>query len=223
MAFAPSIIGPDERLIMICRLHWIYLAQGIAWLILWSVIGFGLDHMLWTYFGNYIPFYNREFMGYFINYWSSPIKWMFVAAGLVFVSSYFLKLISSEVALTSKRLIYKTGFLFVDLQEIELEEVKGEKVHHGILGWLLGYGRIEFDCRFIGDVFLPAIANPYRLMKAVHRARSKLTDSIAFAFPMPVGPQSVHVPMHGQWEHSVHQTASDSTITVSKSKVANQK
>lgn len=71
--------------------------------------------------------------------------------------------------------------IFVEVEEIELEEIKGEHIHHGLLGRFLKYGAIDFDCRFIGDVSLLAIRKPYRFIKALHVARSRVVDSMAYA------------------------------------------
>lgn len=194
MPFARRIIGPDERLVMVCRLHWIYVAQGVCWLALLGAGGFYADARLWDAFGYAIPDYSRDLFGVPVTFWTSPLKWMFTAAGLVFFITYFLKYIASEIALTSKRIIYKHGWLFVELEEIDLDEIKGERVHHGFFGWLLGYGTVFLDCRFIGDTLLPAVRRPYRFLKGVHSARARLADSIGFAVPldMPQQPARPH-------------------------------
>jgi hypothetical protein len=69
--------------------------------------------------------------------------------------------------------VLKTGLIFVEIDQVDLEDIRAEHVHHGLLGWLLHYGSIRLDCRFIHDVKIPAIGNPYRFVEASHNARLK--------------------------------------------------
>jgi hypothetical protein len=91
--------------------------------------------------------------------------------------------LGTQIALTNQRLVYKTGLLIVNTEEIDLVEIRAETVHHGLLGRLLGYGRIKLDSRFVGDVFLPAVRAPYRLVKAMNTARTHVHDPMTDAIP----------------------------------------
>ncbi|MCB1530331.1 MAG: PH domain-containing protein [Rhodospirillales bacterium] len=181
MSYVHKIIGLDERLIGVSRLHWIYTLQGLLWFTGLAVVGVLIDQYLWAYFGNRVPFYRWALDGFGFDAQHTGIKWLFAGAGLYIFLVYFIKTLATEVALTSRRVIYKTGLIFVEVEEIELEEIKGEHIHHGLLGRFLKYGAIDFDCRFIGDVSLPAIRKPYRFIKALHVARSRVVDSMAYA------------------------------------------
>jgi hypothetical protein len=84
---------------------------------------------------------------------------------------YLITYISTEVGLTNERIIIKSGLILVKVDEVDLEDIRAEHVYHGLLGWLLKYGKIKLDCRFVEDVDILAIANPYRFVKASHKAR----------------------------------------------------
>lgn len=82
------------------------------------------------------------------------------------------KVLGTEIALTNKRLIYKTGLIFVQSSEVELAEVSEAKVNNGWFGVILGYGTINLDCRFVGDFAIPTIKNPYKILRQINKFRS---------------------------------------------------
>ena len=160
MAFINKIVSPDEKLLGIARLHWIYLVQGIAWLL---ALGF---------FGGFI---NQLFSGAF-NRIGSFVFILSLAAGLgIFVYKY-IAFISTELGLTTQRCIFKRGMFWVDVREIDLEEVKSASINNGLLGRIFNYGYIFLDARFIEDIKLPAIADPYRFMKAFNEVRTRIKE-----------------------------------------------
>ena len=66
------------------------------------------------------------------------------------------------------------------MEEIELDDIRAEQIHHGIWGRLFGCGYLNVDSRFVGDILLPYVTNPYKLLRALHKARSKLARDHVF-------------------------------------------
>lgn len=178
-SFIRHIIGSDERIIVLARLHWIYLVMGALWLVVLAGIGLVLDFFLWVYFGSSVPLAAQELFGFRISAKTPVMLILFGGCGVVVFLQHLIKKMASEIALTNHRLIYKTGLIFVEVEELDLAEIRAERVHHGMLGRFLGYGRLQMDSRFIGDVRLPAVKRPYRLLKAMHTVRAKLHDPLA--------------------------------------------
>lgn len=173
MSYIRKVIGTNEKLVLLTRLHWIYPLEAVLWFCLITGIGLLIDHYLWAYAG--VKAQNYTIDMYFIKFdeQHTPIPWAFGFTGLAVFWPLFLTYISTEIGLTDRRIIHKKGLMMIEVQQVELEDIRGEQVHHGWLGWILGYGRIHFDCRFIDDVYLPATRDPYRLVKAVHTARMR--------------------------------------------------
>jgi len=172
-----KIINPNEKVIAVRRPHWIYLAWGVFWFILMSGIGIMADELLFRYAGSVIPpetlWFNVDWGIVQISRHGTPIPLFGIATGLAVMLPYFLTYISTVIVLTGERFIHKTGLIFVQIVQVDLEDIRAEHVDHGYLGWLIGYATIRFDCRFIEDVRLPAIAKPYALIKATHNVRYK--------------------------------------------------
>ena len=182
MAYIRKIIGTDEKLVGIARLHWIYILKGTLWLL--ACMGFAwavnsgilyLTHFLMETRGDLgtsaTPFY-------LINTWITPFM---LITGLILLSFYVVKVVTTEIGLTTSRLIHKYGFIFVKVQEIDINEISGEALDLGMFGRFWGYGYLNLDCRFIGDVHLPAIEHPERFVRVLHQLRANTGDTPSMA------------------------------------------
>ncbi len=172
MAFITRLVGPDEKLIGIARLHWIYGVKGLMWLggsiALGGAINWALRYALGgalmsTAAGGLLTIGNAAF-------------WICLILGLSLFVFYFIMMLATEIGLTNRRVIYKTGLIFVKTEGIDLEEIKGAFVDNEVFGRLLNYGTIKFDSRFVQDMNLPAVADPYRFVKALNDQRSTMKD-----------------------------------------------
>ena len=107
------------------------------------------------------------------------------AIGLMVGIIMLLKYYGTEIAITDHRVIYKTGLFFVTVEELELSEIKEEKVHHGLIGHLLNFGDTKLDSRFVGDLQLPFIKNPYKFLRFTHKVRASLPHGQSAEDPIP--------------------------------------
>lgn len=178
MAYVHKVIGHDETLIGVAQLHWIYVVKGFFMFLACVLFGWGLNYLLiktMAYItqgmasGAYVPFMA-------VNLWLLPGA---IVIGFVLMSFYITKILTTEVGLTNKRIVYKTGWLFVNVKEIDIEEIRGENLDTGLLGRFLDYGYVNLDCRFIGDIKLPAIAKANTFLKALHKTRSDVLDTVS--------------------------------------------
>ncbi len=176
MSYVRKVITSEEKLLAIFRPHWIYFIEGLIWFAALFLAGQIADYYLYQYFGSHAYTFNVDLWIVQFDERNTPIPWLFSLTGLALFLPVFLTYIATEVGLTDQRIIKKRGLIFVEIDQIDLEDIRAEHVHHGWFGWLLGYGRIRLDCRFIHDVRLPAIRRPYRLIKASHKARMKHPD-----------------------------------------------
>ena len=174
MAYVKKIIGKDEHIIGIARLHWIYLAKGLFGFAVCLTLGLAFDAILFrtlTAISEMAPNTGGKLLAV-ANSWVTPL---FVIFGGAYFLLYLLKVLYTEIALTEKRIIHKSGFIFVKINEIDIEEISAENMDMGYFGSLLGYGYIMLDCRFVGDIKLPAIGHANTFVKALHAARTKVT------------------------------------------------
>ena len=188
-----SFIGPEEHITLLARPHWIYLMEGVVWMMALLVFGGAFDYLLREYAESSLPLAGSEIPGLHINSGTPLMLFLFGVCGLFIFLVYIAKMLATEIAVTTHRLIYKTGFIFVEVEETDLVEIRAEHIHHGLLGRFLGYGTLRLDSRFVGDITLPAIKKPYKIIKAMHAARGKMPDPMADA--------PVHAPVHYHTTH----------------------
>lgn len=175
MAYVTKMIANGETLIGVSRLHWIYLVQGLVWLIGLMAVGFMLDALIGMALGAIIP--GTQF--YFAGLQATWLELFFLAAGLYLFGIFFVKVATTEFALTDQRVIYKVGWIFVNVQEMNLDEIRGTRVDLGMLGRFLGYGSIALDARFVGDLVTGHINKPYRFTKAMNEAQENIDANIS--------------------------------------------
>ena len=171
MAYVKKIIGSHERLIGIARLHWIYLAKGFIGFSICVILGLSLDAIMvkmLTALSAIAPNAGTDMVA-LASSWITPLS---IIIGGYYFLLYLIKVIYTEIALTDKRVIHKTGFLFVKIEEIDIEEISAENMDMGYFGSILGYAYLMLDCRFVGDIKLPAIGKANSFVKALHAART---------------------------------------------------
>lgn len=172
MRFIDRIIGPDEKKIGIVTAHWIYGVRGLGWLI--SFIGLG---WITNYYGiGYLAAYLGQGAVPALFTLSRYVTIITIAAGALIFLFYCTKMISTEIGLTDRRVMLKEGLIFVDVKEIDIDEIKAANVNNGVFGRFLNYGYIFLDSRFVQNIQLIAIGDPYRFVKALNEARTRRQD-----------------------------------------------
>lgn len=179
-SFIKRTMGRDEHLIMVARLHWFYLVVGFTWFLGFVVTGISAEALIWHYFESNIPPFERDILGLNFNSRGAVLKWFLTIVGSAVLIYHIIKYCTTRIGLTNKRILIRTNLIFVQVDEVDLEEIKSEHVDNGLLGRFLNYGEIHYDARFVGDISLPDIADPYKLLRKTHEARTRLSDDMDF-------------------------------------------
>lgn len=178
MSYVHKLINDDEKLIGIARLHWIYVAQGLLWFFALAGSGYLLSWLMNRGLQATMNLTNNPYIPAPFMTLSNGVMLFMLAAGAIIFLFYVVKVLSTQVALTDRRVIHKYGLLFVNVHQIDLEEIRGENIDLGYFGRILGYGEIMLDCRFVGDIRLPAIENPEVFIRALHDRRAHTQDAL---------------------------------------------
>jgi len=93
--------------------------------------------------------------------------------GLIFLIWAAINVRSTEVAITSRRVIAKTGFIRRHTVEINLDKIEALKVEQGLMGRILNYGTIFMSGAGTSVAPLRSIADPLvfrrKFMEATNR------------------------------------------------------
>ena len=117
-----------------------------------------------------------------VSWWSQfglvllGIVTLVVAVGLVFLIWAWIRVRSTELAITNKRVIAKFGFVKRHTVEINLDKVEALKVEQGVWGRILNYGTIFISGAGTSVAPIPNIADPLvfrrKFMEATNRPLS---------------------------------------------------
>lgn len=86
--------------------------------------------------------------------------------GLIFLIIAYLRYISTELAITNKRVIAKFGFIRRRTVEINIDRVESIQVDQGVLGRLFNYGSLIVSGAGTPQAPIPGVSNPLAFRRA---------------------------------------------------------
>ena len=101
-----------------------------------------------------------------VSWWSQAglvvlgVLLLVVIVGIFFILAAWIKVHSTELAITNRRVIAKFGFIKRDTVEINLEKVEALRVEQGFLGRMLNFGTILMTGTGGSIEPIPNIADP---------------------------------------------------------------
>ncbi|HYG56198.1 MAG TPA: PH domain-containing protein [Burkholderiales bacterium] len=105
-------------------------------------------------------------------YWIVGLLLLVVGVGLIVWIVAWIKLRSTELAVTNKRVVAKFGFISRETIEINLARIESVQVNQTVMGRMLDYGTIVFSGAGTPQATIPSIASPLEFRKAVVGAQS---------------------------------------------------
>jgi uncharacterized membrane protein YdbT with pleckstrin-like domain len=145
MTYAESVLQPGEKIIIAERLHWIVYASPI----LTTSIGISLLAFEWLGGGSVV-------LGALI----------LIIGILTLVRAWFNRWIT-EFAVTTRRVIYKKGFISRHTSEMNMDKVESVDVSQSLLGRVLDFGSIHVLGTGQGIEHLHRIGAPLKLRSAI--------------------------------------------------------
>lgn len=193
MLYVQQSLGPDEEILMAARFHWMYTFKAVMWIVFGISISIVLAYgAIWMDVNSDIraSFQNlpaelydqaeAEIVarrgGYMQILWSLHpafrigILLAFMMGLFMFANMMIIKA-TTEIAVTTDRLIYKRGLIARNVGELSIDRVEGVALIQGILGRILGYGKVSIRGMGVGEVVLPPIEEPVEFRRAVNEAR----------------------------------------------------
>lgn len=156
-----------EHVIARAYYHWV----EWIWPVLAIVIPVALLIAEWTY----VTPQHREWLDY--------ITYSLLGAGVLYFLWELIRIRETELAVTDRRFIRKTGWISRDTNEIELRSIEEVNLKQTILGRLLGYGTIIIRGTGAGVVPSPGIARPREFQKAIQSGQAKMRAAMG---PAPI-------------------------------------
>ena len=145
MGYVEKVLQPEESVVYKTTLHWFVYLQAVAWAVL-TVIAFVVS-------------FQFEATG------GSVMRWItlgFLALAVLTGGVAYIHRATTELAVTSRRIIFKTGLLKRRTFEMNRSTVESVGVEQTVLGRLLGYGRVDLKGTGASSEQLPLIHDPLR-------------------------------------------------------------
>lgn len=96
-----------------------------------------------------------------------------LAIGALILLSAYLKITTTELAITNKRVIAKFGFISRQTVELNLGKVESIQVHQGIAGRVFNYGSLVISGGGNPQAPVPGISNPLGFRKAFNEMQDQ--------------------------------------------------
>ncbi len=152
MSYLAHILQPDEKVLFDGRLHWIIYRRALLWLVLAALCA-AAPHVLDDRHG--------------LKFAALSLAFIFGVLGLATVLESWWRSFTTEIAVTTTRVIYKTGFIRRHTVEMNMDKVESVDVDQSLLGRLLGYGSVRIRGTGASLEKLDYIAQPLALRNAI--------------------------------------------------------
>ena len=151
MSYIDRNLLPDERILFRTKKHLIIFFFPVVWTI--------------------FSIYASDYMN--ANPILSKMVWAPWVVALIFWCSVWLNYMTSDYAVTNKRLMMREGFFVRHANEMRLTTISQVNVDQSLPGQLLNYGVVSINAFGAYDSFT-MIANPFAFQKVVNEQLDKM-------------------------------------------------
>jgi len=124
MSYYEKVLQPGETVKFVGKLHWIIYNGAIFFLILSAVLAFIITRIPSDGAGKYI------------------IPQVIFAFSCVVFLNAWIKRLTTEIVVTNKRILHKTGIISRQTEEMNISKVETVDVNQGIWGRILNFGTV---------------------------------------------------------------------------------
>lgn len=176
MLYVQQSLGADEELVHIGQFHWMYTVNAfmsIFWGLIMSIVLIIGAIRIGTLispddFKNASAMESVQMLHPAIR----GLSFLIFIFGLLKFAHMMVAKATTEIAITSSRLIFKRGLVARQVGEINIDRIEGVNVMQTIMGRIFNYGRIMVRGMGVGEVILPPIQDPIAFRKAIEKAKS---------------------------------------------------
>jgi uncharacterized membrane protein YdbT with pleckstrin-like domain len=94
-----------------------------------------------------------------------------ILIGIYIFIAMMVRKATTEIAVTNRRFIMKTGLFQLTAREFTLSNIEGVQVHQGFWGRVFGYGSLIIEGTGEDHYQLPTIADPIGFSRAIEEAK----------------------------------------------------
>jgi uncharacterized membrane protein YdbT with pleckstrin-like domain len=152
MSYLTQILQPDEKVLFDGRLHWIIYGRAILFALLAGLCAGAL-------------YFLGDQQG--LKFSALSVALIFGVIAIALALHSWWRAFMTEIAVTSTRVIYKTGFIRRFTVEMNIDKVESVDVVQPLLGRLLDYGSVRVRGTGASLEQLDYVAHPLALRSAI--------------------------------------------------------
>jgi uncharacterized membrane protein YdbT with pleckstrin-like domain len=186
MLYIMESLSPGEHIIQPTGYHWIFVFHRFVTLIFFILIALAVV-VLGAIYHKYptlppwqimVAWKQITFGEIVRGFWSSHVllrggAFLLVMFGIFQLAIAMVVRATTEIAVTNRRLILKTGIIARNVKELKIENIEGINVHQSIMGRILNYGQMSANGTGIGEIHFPSyMADPVAFRRAIQAART---------------------------------------------------
>lgn len=153
MSYIKKTLTEDEKIIITKKCHWIF------WFSLTPLFLFVTNILSSLYLLRSFFIDTEQF--------KIIISMCLLVPSAIGLLCYLIKYKTIENAVTNRRVIFKTGFIRTDTDELRNERIENIQIRQSILGRILKYGDLEFKGTGGSPVIFKLIADPIGTKKEI--------------------------------------------------------
>jgi len=186
MLYVQQSLAPEENLIYVAKFHWFYDVQAVMNIVWGTFLSISLL-MSFVAVVNYVPInisekiltapllLNDDAVAV-IRKLHPVIKLASVLIFLLGVMKFTQMLVikvTTEIAVTNTRLIYKRGLIARSVGEMNIDRIESISVHQSFWGRIFNFGQLLIRGMGVGELIMPNLADPIRFRRAIEKARTE--------------------------------------------------
>lgn len=180
MDYIRQSLGEDEELVHVAHFHWSYTAAALFNVFFGTVLCIGIlvgTVVVQPMLPDMLQFDVPPDAGWLdiiraIHPGIKIIAFLVFVMGLMRYAQMMIIKVTTEIAITNKRLVYKRGLIARYVGEMNIDRIEGVNVLQSFWGRIFNYGRIMVRGMGVGEVVLPPIEDPIKFRRAIETARS---------------------------------------------------
>ena len=113
--------------------------------------------------------------------WAALILLGIIVVGVVIFLTAWIKMKTTDFAVTNRRVILKTGWLNRHTHELAVESVEGVSLDQSMIARMFGFGRVVVTGTGDAVIAFPPMANPVGFRRAIEAARADCGGEVHLA------------------------------------------
>lgn len=160
MGYVKKTLAPEEEYLYRAHFNWTYDFGS------WSWFAFALTPAAFWLYVQFKEYLQITLMGSAFVFFAASA----LGLGILILTTRYIHKWTTVIAITTVRLILKTGLVARDTHEVSLDKIEEVLVHQSFIGRILGFGVLTIRGTGIAIIEFPILARPMEIRREIETA-----------------------------------------------------